>query len=194
MMKGLKLLLIGTIAFSTVAPALAKQEEPGKVRAFWQKHKGKIAAGVALAAMIGTAITLYSHSKKVNTALTRAKIEPKYEHYAAAVVGLLGFLGEDRIIKLLTWATKTNVPGLVPEEKIVTMEEFGFLIVTDMNDALAFYLYPEKSMQRRQFKLRFKAIVAKKFISDAKEKLEDAAENIGKAAAKLKKHAGDFLK
>ncbi len=193
-MKGLKLLLACTIAFSTVAPALAKQDEPGKVRAFLQKHRGKIAAGVALAAAIGTAITLYHHVKKVDRALTRANIEPQYEDKAAAIVGLLGFLGEDRILKVFRWATTTDVPGLFPKQKIVTNEEFAMLVLTDIDDALAYYVYPDSRRSRVTFKLKFKKIIADKYYSAARKKLGEAAEKIGNAASKLKANVESFLK
>ncbi len=192
-MKGLKLLLACTIAFSTVAPALAKQDEPGKVRAFLQKHRGKIAAGVALAAAIGTAITVALHVDKTQKAIEEANIDPKYENVATVIVGLLGWVGENRLIRGFEWATKTDFPGLMPKQKIVTNEEFGFLIATNIDDAFAQYIYPDSFRNRQRFKLRFKAIIAKKYISAAKKKMEKAAESLDNAASKLKANAKSFL-
>ncbi len=129
-MKGLKLLLACTIAFSTVAPALAKKDVDD--RTFWQKHKGKFAKGAAIAAAIGIAIGVGFHVDKTRRAISKAGIKSSDDEFedAVAVVALLGPLGMDRTLTALSKAVEKNV---------ITANFAADIVFSDIGAALAYY-------------------------------------------------------
>lgn len=165
-MKGLKLFLICTIAFSTVAPTFAKDKDE---RTFWQKHRGKIVKGVAIAAAIGAVIGLTYHGNKTMGAVDRAQkdkifsLDKRYRSNAIEIVGLLGTLGPDRTLDFLRWAVETDIP--FTDEKVVPLDDVAFIVVTHIDKALAYYFYPDSLEDRSKFRGELAAIVPKRILS-----------------------------
>ncbi len=104
-----------------------------KITHFLKKHSWKIAAGLAAAAAIGiVALKLNEHADKTEQAIRDAGIRLFDDEYETAViaVGLLGPLGEDRTLKLISLAL---------DKKIISRKEAAGLIYTDIGAALANY-------------------------------------------------------
>lgn len=171
---------------------MAEKSEPGRVRAFLRKHRGKIAAGVALAATIGAAVGLYYHGKKVRLAVEQAGIEAEYRATAITIVGLLGTIGPERTLKFFRWATTTNIPFL--NEKVVSDKEFFSLVSAGIGNALAYYFYPDSGASRIAFRAKFVAIVPQMYTDAAKATIKEAASEVRNAASKISTNIKVWLK
>jgi len=149
-MKGLKLLLACTIAFSTVAPALAKDKEPSRLSRFWQKHKIEIKAGVAIAALLGAAIGLAYHADKTDKAIAMAGIRQGTEQYKLAVKAVLIFgpLGPNLTLKLIKKARETNDPRY-ENKKLMTGTGARRILVSKIGVALAYYFGENLSTDKK---------------------------------------------
>lgn len=196
-MKGLNLFLLCALALSMTSPLLAKKEEKkGGKRSFWQKHKGKIKAGIAIAALVGAAIALTYHGKKTKKAVDNAEVPSEYYGDVIAIVGLLGPIGPDRTIKFLTWAHKTNMP--LVGEKIVSDEDIAMAIVTNADNALAYYFYPDSEMDRLKFKAKLVGIIPSDVLDTVRAMFVGAAQEVAqglkKLGSKIKNNLPAFLK
>ncbi len=150
MMKGLKLFLICTIAFSSVAPALAKDKEPSRLSRFWQKHKIEIKAGVAIAALLGAAVGLAYHADKTDKAIEMAGIRKGTEQYKLAVKAVLIFgpLGPNLTLKIIKKAMETNDPRY-ENKKIMTAKVARRILVSKIGVALAYYFGENLSTDKK---------------------------------------------
>ena len=160
MMKGLKLLLACTIAFSTVAPALAKKDVDD--RTFWQKHKGKFAKGAAIAAAIGIAIGVGFHVDKTRRAISKAGIKSSDDEFenAVAVVSFFGPLGMDRTLSILSKAVDKNV---------ITTNFAAYIVFSDIGAALAYYFGVSPAEFRAKATTRGINAIGKRLLKKAKE-------------------------
>ena len=159
-MKGLKLFLIGTLAFSTVAPALAKKDVDD--RTFWQKHKGKFAKGAALAAAIGIAIGVGFHVDKTRRAISKAGIKSSDNEFedAVAVVAFFGPLGMDRTLTTLSKAV---------EKGVITANFAAYIVFSDIGEALAYYFGVFPAEFRAKATTRGINAIGKRLLKKAKE-------------------------
>ncbi len=164
-MKGLKLLLACTIAFSAVAPALAKKDVDD--RTFWQKHKGKFAKGAAIAAAIGIAIGVGFHVDKTRRAISKAGIKSSDNEFedAIAVVAFFGPLGMDRTISLLSRAV---------EKKVISADFATYIVFSDIGAALAYYFGVSPAEFRTKATASGIKKIAKRLLKKAKEGFKGA--------------------
>lgn len=167
-MKGLKLLLACTIAFSTVAPALAKRDQDD--RTFWQKHKGKFAKGAALAVAVGIAIGVGFHVDKTRRAISKAGIKSSDDEFedAIAVVAFFGPLGMDRTLSLLSKAI---------DQRIVSSNFVAYIVFSKIGAALAYYFGVSPAEFRAKASTKGITQLAKRVLKEVKKEFKKGWNN-----------------
>ncbi len=124
-------LAVSPITVSAMQSGMDVQEQ--KKKTFWQRHKGKLKAGLIVAGVAAiTASLAYFHANKTNDAIKKAGIKETDSAYPDAVtaVGLLGPLGAKNTLWSLNAAIKKD---------LITAQQAAALVFSEIGAALAYY-------------------------------------------------------
>ena len=133
MSRIMALSLVCSLAVSpiTVSAMQTGMDQAQKKKSFWQRHKGKLKAGLVVAGLAATAALVYFHADKTMSAIRQAHIDRDDEEFPAAVtiVGLLGPMGAKNALRTISKAVPT----------VISPEEAVALVFSKIGDALAYY-------------------------------------------------------
>ncbi len=125
-------LAVSPIPVSAMQSDMDQAIQEQKKKSFWQRHKGKLKAGLVVAGLAATAALVYFHGDKTMRAIEKADIakDDSERPEAIKVVALLGPLGAKKTLWTLNQAIKKN---------FITAEQAAALVFSKTGAALAYY-------------------------------------------------------
>ncbi len=124
-------LAVSPITVSAMQSEMDQAIQEQKKKSFWQRHKGKLKAGLVVAGLAATAALVYFHAGKTMRAIEKASIDKDDPERPEAIkiVALLGPLGAKKTL----WTINKAIPS------VLSAQEAGALVLSKTGAALAHY-------------------------------------------------------